>query len=119
MQRPSRFNRYIVECKDRRRSSTCPIRFADLIDTLWNVKLDETALTEWLTVDLIDTLWNVKNAAIQERVYERVLDLIDTLWNVKSHVLFDKVKVSMDLIDTLWNVKWHMDESRKRLLIKR
>ena len=24
-----------------------------------------------------------------------------------------------DLIDTLWNVKWHMDESRKHLLIKR
>ena len=25
----------------------------------------------------------------------------------------------IDLIDTLWNVKWHMNESRKHLLIKR
>ena len=33
----SRFNRYIVECKDK---ISCRIHFAavDLIDTLWNVK---------------------------------------------------------------------------------
>ena len=61
------------------------------IETLWSS-------------DLIDTLWNVKNAAIQERVYERV-DLIDTLWNVKRMHSGMESEVWTDLIDTLWNVK--------------
>ena len=46
-------------------------------------------------------------------------DLIDTLWNVKVGLLHIGYPAGFDLIDTLWNVKWHMDESRKHLLIKR
>ena len=48
-----------------------------------------------------------------------IADLIDTLWNVKSLSTYRSMIVLADLIDTLWNVKWHMDESRKHLLIKR
>ena len=47
------------------------------------------------------------------------VDLIDTLWNVKTLTSSYVDGSTADLIDTLWNVKWHMDESRKHLLIKR
>ena len=33
----------------------------DLIDTLWNVKVEEQMFIEQLEFDLIDTLWNVKS----------------------------------------------------------
>ena len=32
----------------------------DLIETLWNVKLNEIKLTRVINEDLIETLWNVK-----------------------------------------------------------
>ena len=33
----------------------------DLIDTLWNVKLENESLRDEVFFDLIDTLWNVKS----------------------------------------------------------
>ena len=46
-----------MECKD---GNTLRLAFADLIDTLWNVKLDLMVLGDRYWRDLIDTLWNVK-----------------------------------------------------------
>ena len=68
--------------------------------------------------DLIDTLWNVKKIPGLISAMSNP-DLIDTLWNVKKIPPELTVQRLDDLIDTLWNVKWHMDESRKHLLIKR
>ena len=33
----------------------------ELIDTLWNVNISQTARQKILTTELIDTLWNVNN----------------------------------------------------------
>ena len=58
----------------------------ELIDTLWNVNLNENTKQMTELIELIDTLWNVntyeeiKEAGIQ-------LELIDTLWNVNSSCL--------------------------------
>ena len=57
--------------------------------------------------------------AVHPFLYRGREDLIDTLWNVKVGLLHIGYPAGFDLIDTLWNVKWHMDESRKHLLIKR
>ena len=54
-----RFNRYIVECKGWRRSDQSPDQ-CDLIDTLWNVKMQLMQQMFNGDPDLIDTLWNVK-----------------------------------------------------------
>ncbi len=54
-----RFNRYIVECKGFS-IVTDPVPFADLIDTLWNVKPPQASRKKSIITDLIDTLWNVK-----------------------------------------------------------
>ena len=59
----TRFNRYIVECKDRPQAHSFET-ISDLIDTLWNVK-DSLWPLHWLQdVDLIDTLWNVKAVVV-------------------------------------------------------
>ena len=55
-----RFNRYIVECKVPFTDNSIVSLPADLIDTLWNVKEDETVRAKMDARDLIDTLWNVK-----------------------------------------------------------
>ena len=68
--------------------------------------------------DLIDTLWNVKQscACINNAA---VLRFNRYIVECKGVLLpYHRCQVC-DLIDTLWNVKWHMDESRKHLLIKR
>ena len=62
-----RFNRYIVECKERR-PFRHHFRRRDLIDTLWNVKLVIVKRGLEHLRDLIDTLWNVKPAL--QNVYQ-------------------------------------------------
>ena len=57
------FNRYIVECK----ASIIPKLFSfftGLIDTLWNVKLNQEGMVLGTSEGLIDTLWNVKVPAV-------------------------------------------------------
>ena len=40
----------------------------DLIDTLWNVKLENESLRDEVFFDLIDTLWNVKELLGYNRI---------------------------------------------------
>ena len=53
-----RFNRYIVECKFSY-NIRLYLRFIDLIDTQWNVNLDDYGWGTTVEMDLIDTQWNV------------------------------------------------------------
>ena len=55
----------------------------DLIETLWNVKITNSATESSSGIDLIETLWNVKQFRKLEDVPEEG-DLIETLWNVKE-----------------------------------
>ena len=97
-----------------------------LIETLWNVKVENAYADFAKQIVLIETLWNVKfSASVHYRQIIRVL--IETLWNVKlleevkkqiPVVCFNRniveCKVSLKrssssnglvLIETLWNVK--------------
>ena len=56
---------------------------ADLIDTLWNVKVYVAFFHKESLPDLIDTLWNVKET-VRTAAAAALADLIDTLWNVKA-----------------------------------
>ena len=60
----------------------------ELIDTLWNVKVDKASDNPPSLSELIDTLWNVKR---REEKYAAgvTVELIDTLWNVKVVKLLD------------------------------
>ena len=63
-------------------------RCADLIGTLWNVKIPDDVLENNGTLDLIETLWNVKFHPCRATLNPR-FDLIETLWNVKNAVFVD------------------------------
>ena len=62
-----RFNRYIVECKDKIVFNS-KNRILDLIDTLWNVKSLVLLVVRTVLGDLIDTLWNVKAFPLSYRL---------------------------------------------------
>ena len=53
-----------------------------LIETLWNVKINDASFIFWQNVVLIETLWNVKLFTVVQYSYEASV-LIETLWNVK------------------------------------
>ena len=53
-----------------------------LIETLWNVKVDELQISGETARVLIETLWNVKYCCIA-LIIVSVPVLIETLWNVK------------------------------------
>ena len=101
---PKGFNRYIVECKGKKRAPRPLSSWQDLIDTLWNVKVSTSIKFEKGSIDLIDTLWNVKSR-YQNQYNHPQIDLIDTLWNVKYKETSLGDTLYTDLIDTLWNVK--------------
>ena len=70
-----------MECKDAREiAPTVPP--VVLIETLWNVKHDESVQMARQEAVLIETLWNVK-ISIVSPLMSRPLVLIETLWNVK------------------------------------
>ena len=76
----------------------------DLIDTLWNVKLE--ALTPKLKNPVRFNRYIVEcKEIIGNRLDSYAFDLIDTLWNVKMQLMQAVGQLRKDLIDTLWNVK--------------
>ena len=52
-------NRNILECKEHHRS-TEPVTDFVLIETYWNVKMDDLFLDTYYFFVLIETYWNVK-----------------------------------------------------------
>ena len=54
-----------------------------LIETLWNVKLEENERPDHSDYVLIETLWNVKSQPLTPQARQPVV-LIETLWNVKK-----------------------------------
>ena len=58
----------------------------DLIDTQWNVNIEENKLTLLSDFDLIDTQWNV-NLTHHTTLIQLTRDLIDTQWNVNLNTL--------------------------------
>ena len=83
----ARFNRYIVECKLlNRRVLSGP--YNDLIDTQWNVNDGYVLIGSDFSQDLIDTQWNV-NSITSSTQFSVLSDLIDTQWNVND----DTVKI--------------------------
>ena len=76
-----RFNRDIVECKDVNSEYAVALT-EDLIETLWNVKMNVYRFSKNGKIDLIETLWNVK-IVVTWLVSNDDKDLIETLWNVK------------------------------------
>ena len=63
----------------------CNLRLfaGDLIDTQWNVNLDNYGFGTVVEMDLIDTQWNVNNDPVFNEL-STLSDLIDTQWNVNS-----------------------------------
>ena len=55
-------NRYIVECKESKSLSIVSVSNVE-IDTLWNVKIEDTFVVGNTLMVEIDTLWNVKQNA--------------------------------------------------------
>ena len=96
-----------------------------LIETLWNVKYQDTTIIELTCEVLIETLWNVKKngkgsktsaPSINRNIVECKGEhkkwilrdfavLIETLWNVKGIYVTGESGVVVVLIETLWNVK--------------
>ena len=54
-----------------------------LIETYWNVKMDDLFLDMYYFFVLIETYWNVKSFLITENFIETTV-LIETYWNVKD-----------------------------------
>ena len=71
-----------MECKVYPPAPPAANTAADLIETLWNVKINAAVIILRSRRDLIETLWNVKFIPCScVRSYN--MDLIETLWNVK------------------------------------
>ena len=117
-------NRYIMECKYVVFGSPLWYWGLELIDTLWNVNYDLTAiagLSSWInryimecklktpenldraSTELIDTLWNV-NLKPHELPPKPGIRINRYIMECKSIREIKDVNTLWELIDTLWNV---------------
>ena len=79
---------------------------------MWNVKeAGVSGHQQGDARDLIETLWNVKLEILQ-KIRDAWMDLIETLWNVKYILNAIPVSSGGDLIETLWNVKDSYNRNR-------
>ena len=79
----NRFNRYMVECEFGKGLFNIHLKCV-LIDTWWNVNLENIVSLYVTNVVLIDTWWNVNSSFGIILSICPILVLIDTWWNVNS-----------------------------------